>query len=142
MVRIGDIIRGRNLFSVQVDQSVADVARRMAELRVGAILVLENDELRGLFSERDLMTRVGVERRDPESTPVRSVMSVDLATIEECSTLDEALECMTQHSCRHLPVMSGGKVTGFLSMRDVMWFDLAQKTEELEHLHAYVHGSA
>lgn len=142
MVRIGDIIRGRNLFSVQVDQSVADVVRHMSELRVGAILVLESEELRGLFSERDLMTRVVVEGRDPETTPVSKVMSVDLATIEESSTLDEALECMNQHSCRHLPVMCGGKVTGFLSMRDVMWHDLAQKTEELEHLHAYVHRSA
>jgi signal-transduction protein with cAMP-binding, CBS, and nucleotidyltransferase domain len=141
MVRVGDIIRGRNLFSVQIDQSVADVVRHMVELHVGAILVLEKDELRGLFSERDLMIRVVVERRDPGSTPVREVMSVDLATIDESSTLDAALECMTQRSCRHLPVMSGGKVTGFLSMRDVMWFDLAQKTEELEHLHAYVHGN-
>jgi len=142
MVRIGDIIRGRSLFSVQVDQTVADVARHMADLRVGAILVLEKDELRGLFSERDLMTRVVVEGRNPESTPVSSVMSVDLATIEESCTLNEALECMNQHSCRHLPVMNGARVTGFLSMRDVMWFDLAEKIEELEHLHAYVHRSA
>jgi len=96
MVRIQDILAGRNLFSVQVDQSVADVARYMAEVHVGAILVLERDELRGLFSERDLMTRVVVERRNPESTPVSEVMSTDLATIDEASTLEEALECMNE----------------------------------------------
>jgi len=141
MVRVQEVIRGRNLFSVQDYQSVADVARRMAELRVGAILVLENNELRGLFSERDLMTRVVVERRDPEETPVKAVMTTNLTTIDECATLDEALECMNQHKCRHLPVMRGAEPVGFLSMRDLMIFELSQKTEELNHLHNYVHGS-
>jgi CBS domain-containing protein len=49
---------------------------------------------------------------------------------------------MDEHSCRHLPVMSGAKVTGFLSMRDLMLFELDRKTEELQHLHAYLAGSA
>jgi signal-transduction protein with cAMP-binding, CBS, and nucleotidyltransferase domain len=142
MVRIQDVIRGRDLFSVQVDQSVADVARRMADLRVGAILVLENDDLRGLFSERDLMTRVVVEGRNPETTPVSAVMSTNLATIDESATLDEARECMNQNNCRHLPVMSGARVTGFLSMRDLMNYELESKIEELQHLQAYVNGSA
>ena len=69
MVRIQDILAGRSLFSVQVTQSVAEVARYMAELHVGAILVLEQDELRGLFSERDLMTRVVVGRGGIRSPP-------------------------------------------------------------------------
>ena len=141
MVRIHDVIRGRQLFSVQVYQSVAEVARHMAEMRVGAILVLQGDELRGLFSERDLMTRVVVGRQDPEATLVSAVMSTNLSTIDESATLDEALECMNQHNCRHLPVMRAGKVSGFLSMRDLMHVELARKTEELQHLQAYVHGS-
>src|SRR5437660_11451646 len=102
MVRIQDILCGRDLFSVRENQTVADVARRMAELRVGAILVLDQDELRGVFSERDLMMRVVVEGRNPESTPVRVVMTTNLATVDESATLDEALECMNQPSCRHL----------------------------------------
>jgi signal-transduction protein with cAMP-binding, CBS, and nucleotidyltransferase domain len=113
----------------------------MAELRVGAILVLEDNQLRGLFSERDLMMRVVVEGRNPELTPVSEVMTTNLATIEESATLDEALECMNHHSCRHLPVMSGRQVVGFVSMRDLMNFELDRKTEELNHLHNYVHGS-
>src|SRR6185503_17372206 len=133
MVRIQDVIRGRNLYSVQVNQSVADVSRHMAELRVGAIIVLEDDNLRGLFSERDLMTRVVVEGRNPESTPVSAVMSTNLATVDEASTLDDALDCMNQHNCRHLPVLCDGKVTAFLSMRDLMRFELDRKTEEIQH---------
>jgi signal-transduction protein with cAMP-binding, CBS, and nucleotidyltransferase domain len=141
MVRIQDVLHDRDLFCVQTNQTVADVARRMDELRVGAILVLENDELRGVFSERDLMTRIVVGRLDPESTPVSAVMTTDLATIGECCTLEEALECMNQNKCRHLPVMRDKQVVGFLSMRDLMMFELDRKTEELHHLHRYVHGS-
>jgi CBS domain-containing protein len=142
VVRIQDILRDRTLFSVEIDQPVADVARRMADLRVGAILVLAKDDLRGLFSERDLMTRVVVEGRNPENTPVSEVMTTNLATIDETATLEEALECMDHHDCRHLPVMRGEVVTGLLSMRDLMRFELDRKTDELHHLKAYVHGSA
>ncbi len=142
MARIQDILDGRTLFSVETSQSVADVARRMAELHVGAILVLASDELRGLFSERDLMTRVVVEGRDPETTPVSVVMTTNLATIDESATLEDALDCMNEHNCRHLPVMRGREVSGFISMRDLMRFELDRKTEELHHLKNYVHGSA
>src|SRR5579862_9774521 len=107
MVRIQDVLCGRSVYSVQINQPVADVARRMADLRVGAMLVLDENELRGVFSERDLMTRIVVERRDPESTPVNAVMSTDLATIQDTATVEEALERMHLHNCRHLPVMCG-----------------------------------
>ena len=86
-------------------------------------------------------TLVVVEGRNPELTPVSEVMTTNLATIQESATLDEALECMNQHSCRHLPVMCGRQVVGFVSMRDLMNFELDRKTEELNHLHNYVHGS-
>ncbi len=142
MVRVQDILRDRTLFFVETDETVASVVRRMAELRVGAILVLANEQLRGLFSERDLMTRVVVPGLNPETTPVKEVMSTDLSTIDEASTLEEALECMDRNNCRHLPVLRRGAVCGFLSMRDLMRFELDRKTDELHHLKNYVHGSA
>jgi signal-transduction protein with cAMP-binding, CBS, and nucleotidyltransferase domain len=142
MVRVQDILQDRPLFFVETDETVASVVRRMADLRVGAILVLANEQLRGLFSERDLMTRVVVPGRNPETTPVNEVMSTDLSTIDEASTLEEALACMDQNNCRHLPVLRLGAVCGFLSMRDLMRFELDRKTEELHHLKAYVHQSA
>jgi CBS domain-containing protein len=132
----------RDLFHVEEHQTVADVARRMAELHVGAILVLKGSELRGLFSERDLMKRVVLERLDPATARVRDVMTTDLVTIDEMAELDHAMEAMQAHNCRHLPVTHGSHVTGLLSMRDVMNFELARKTEELHHMRAYIHGSA
>ncbi len=142
MSRVRDIIHNRELFSVEEQQTVSDVARRMADLHVGAILVLDGDQLRGVFSERDLMHRVVLARRDPAHTPVAEVMSRDLATVDELASIEEAMETMRRCGCRHLPVMRGSKVVAFLSMRDVMNHELEQKTEELHHMRSYIHGSA
>lgn len=142
MSRVSDILHQSELFSVEETQSVREVARRMAELHVGAILVVQDDELRGVFSERDIMIRVVIEGLQPGTTPVGHVMSTNIATIDESATLEDAMESMKTHGCRHLPVMRDTKVVGFLSMRDLMNHELAYKTEELHHMRAYIHGSA
>ena len=141
MSQVRDILDNRDLFWVEENETVADVARRMAELQVGAILVLDAGALRGIFSERDLMRRVVLERLDFDKTPVKSVMSTQLATIDESATVEDAMEAMQSHKCRHLPVMREGRVTAFLSMRDLMKHELAQKTEELHHMRAYIQNS-
>ena len=142
MSRVQDIVHNRELFQVEEDQTVADVARHMTELRVGAILVLNGGQLRGVFSERDLMKRVVIERLDPEETLVRDVMTKALATIDEGASVEEALQAMEANNCRHLPVTRNSRVVAFLSMRDLMHYELALKTEELHHMRAYIHGSA
>jgi len=139
---IRDIMRERDLVHVQEDSTVACVVRRMTELHVGAILVMNGEELRGIFSERDLMQRVVVERLDPEATPVKAVMSTQIATIDEMASVEAAMEAMHARKCRHLPVTRGSRVVALLSMRDVMDHELASKTEELHHMHAYIHGSS
>ena len=140
MSRVREILMNRVLFSVEENETVAGVARQMAEFRVGAILVLKEAELRGVFSERDLMLRVVLQRLDPETTPVSAVMTSDVATIDESASLEEAMEAMHRRSCRHLPVTRASDVVGFLSMRDLMDFQLARQTEELLHMKAYIHG--
>ena len=142
MARVRDIVHGRELFSVEEGSSVADVARTMAQLHVGAILVLNGGRLRGVFSERDLMKRVVLEQKDPASTPVDEVMSRDVVTIDEMAAVEDAMELMRCKNCRHLPVTRGSHVVAFLSMRDLMNFELERKTEELHHMRAYIHGNA
>lgn len=141
MSRVKDVIQNRELFAVDERDTVAAVVRRMAELNAGAILVLADGRLRGIFSERDLLVRVVLPGLDPASTPVGTVMSTDLATVSENAALDEAKERMRAHNCRHLPVLRDSQVVGFLSMRDLMNFELAQTTEELHHMRAYIHGT-
>ena len=141
MSRVRDILQNRELFHVEENDTVANVVRRMAEIRVGAILVFEGEQLRGVFSERDLMKRVVLERLDPELTLVKNVMSTDIATIDETASLEDAMEAMHAHNCRHLPVTRGTRVVAFLSMRDLMHYELARKTEEVQHMRAYIHGN-
>ena len=141
MSLVRDIVECRDLFSVDEHDSVADVARKMADLHVGAILVLNGEQLRGVFSERDLMRRVVLALRDPSRTPVGEVMTTEVVTIDELASVEEGMEAMQTHDCRHLPVTRGPDVVGFLSMRDLMKYELARKTEELHHMRAYI-GSA
>ena len=141
MSRVRDIVDDRELFCAEEGNSVAEVARQMADLHVGAIIVMRENSLRGVFSERDLMQRVVVAGLDPGRTPVERVMSTALATIDEAASLEEAMELMQTHNCRHLPVTRGGRVTAFLSMRDLMKHELALKTEELHHMRSYIAGS-
>jgi CBS domain-containing protein len=142
MSLVSDIVYDRPFAHVAEDETVAAAARRMTDLNCGAILVVNDGQLRGVFSERDIMRRVVLEHRDPEATTVGSVMSTHLATIEESATLEEAMLRMQAHSCRHLPVMKDGRIVAFLSMRDLIRHELALKTEELLHMRNYIHGSA
>ncbi|SPE25401.1 putative signal-transduction protein with CBS domains [Candidatus Sulfopaludibacter sp. SbA3] len=141
MSTVREIVHDRDLYQVGENDTVAHVAQRMADLHVGAILVLNGETLRGIFSERDLMKRVVLEHLDPKTTPVRDVMSTNVVSVDELANLEEAMELMQSHSCRHLPVTRGSHVVGFLSMRDLMNFELARKTEELHHMRAYIHGT-
>jgi CBS domain-containing protein len=120
---------------------VAEVARRMASWNIGAVVVLERGELRGIFSERDLMRRVVVQRLDPAATRVDEVMSTDLTTTQESATSEQAMELMRRCGCRHLPVMRGGSVVGFISMRDLMLYELEQKTDEIQQMRNYIQSA-
>src|SRR5258708_34711164 len=138
MSLVADIVHQRELFSVEERQTVTEVAKKMSELHVGAILVLNGCELRGVFSERDLMKRVVLERRDPDRTTVGDVLSAEVVTIDHQASVEDAMEAMHSNNCRHLPVTCGDRVVSFLSMRDLMNYELARKTEELHHMRAYI----
>jgi CBS domain-containing protein len=140
-VLIRNILHGRAMFAVEKSETVAEVAAKMATLHVGAILVLENRGLGGIFSERDLMTRVVVEGKDPGATKVGEVMSTNLFTIDENATAEQAMEMMHNHKCRHLPVMRDSEVVGMVSMRDLMDVELERKTEEIQLMRNYIHGN-
>lgn len=69
-------------------------------------------------------------------------MSTEIATIDEMASLEDAMEAMHAHNCRHLPVMRGSRVVAFLSLRDLMHHELARKTEELHHMREYIRGAS
>ena len=139
MHTLEQVLRHRNLLAAQPGEPVLDVLHRMTLAKVGAVTVLAGERLVGVFSERDLMTRVVVAGLDPAATPVDAVMTRDVITAELHETRDQCLEKMQRRGCRHLPVMAAGRVIAMLSMRDLLRDEIEEQTEEIRHLRAYVH---
>lgn len=139
MHRLQDVIQQRRVVSAPPDASIHAVAVMMSKGRIGAIPIVEDDELVGIFSERDLMTRVVAPRLDVDATRVSEVMTREVATATLDETVDQCVEKMRRMRCRHLPVISGGRVTCIVSMRDLLRDEIEEQVHEIENLKAYIH---
>lgn len=98
---------------------LTEVARLMRERDIGDIIVAEEDDVRGLVTDRDLVVRAIAEHRDPDSTPVGEVCSHDLVTCSPQDRIDEAVRLMREHAVRRLPVIEDGHLVGTLSLGDL-----------------------
>lgn len=123
MTNIAELIEGKPLIHVGPDQSVRSVARMMSDRNVGAVAVLDAGTLVGVFSERDIMTRVVAAGLNPESTPIARVMTRDLVVGNPKDDVDAALQKMHALNCRHLPVVENGNLIGMISIRDLLQVD-------------------
>jgi len=139
MHAIRHVIRPHRLVTAPPTASVLEVARVMTDARVGAIPIVEGERIVGIFSERDLMTRVLVEGRDAQRTPVTTVMTREVLTAAPEDTRSECLERMRDARCRHLPVLEGGRLIAMLSMRDLLRDEIEEQHEEIVGLRAYLH---
>jgi CBS domain-containing protein len=141
MASIRDLISNRTIHYVQPGQTVFEAAKYMVDRNVGAVPVLEETTLVGIFSERDIMRRVVTEGRDPLTTPIGDVMSRELRTVEPSATSEEAMCLMQTHGVRHLPVCEGRTLVGFLSLRDLLRCHLDEKSGEADMMRAYIQTS-
>jgi CBS domain-containing protein len=123
MRQIGEIIEGHPLFHVPSTSTVRDAARTMSDRNIGAIAVLDGGKLVGIFSERDVLTRIVAEGRNPDDTRVDSVMTKDIIVAAPADDINEALQKMHECNCRHLPVVQGGNLVGMISIRDLLRVD-------------------
>jgi CBS domain-containing protein len=123
MKQIGEIIEGHPLFHVAPADIVREVARTMSKNKIGAIAVLDAGKLVGIFSERDVLTRIVAEGRNPDETRVDSVMTKDIIVAAPADDINEALQKMRDCNCRHLPVVQGGRLVGMISIRDLLQVD-------------------
>lgn len=139
MHRLRSLIRRQRVVHAAPDASVQEVAVLMTRSRVGALPILDGGRLVGVFSERDLMTRVVVPRRDPEATRVSEVMTTQVETATPEEHIDFCLEKMKRVGCRHLPVVADERVIAMVSMRDLLHDELTEQGHEIRHLRAYLH---
>ena len=139
MMLIRDVIRNREPYSMKPSASVQDAAEFMASRNVGAVCVVDDGgKLLGVFSERDVVKRVVLQKRDPASLRVGDVTSELRAVIRCDETPHQALERMELIGTRHLPVVDGDRWVGMLSMRDLMRVELSEQGDEIKLLHEYI----
>lgn len=138
MASVESLIRDRETYQVEADERVLDVVRMMVEHNIGAVAVLHNGEMAGLFTERDLMKRVVNESRDPRTTKVGEVMTRDLVVVSPDRALEDCLALMRERGFRHLPVCQGKQLRGVISLRDLLAHAVVEKDGEVQMMRAYI----
>ena len=115
----GAVVEGQDLLTLDPQTTVGDAAKQMADRGIGAVPVIEDDRLVGIFSERDLLQRVAAAGRDFDRTRLAEVMTAEPVTVDASIAVAKALEVMQDGGFRHLPVMRAGQPIGIMSMRDI-----------------------
>ena len=124
-------VMSSNPCAIEASKPVAYAAKMMKDEDVGLAPVVEGDRLVGTLTDRDIVTRVVAEGKDPQSVSVREVASTDLVTIDPQQDLDEALSLMASHQVRRLPVVEGDRLVGVVAQADVAREGKDKKTGEL-----------
>ena len=123
---VGMLITRNDMVCLPATATVREASRLMAEQRVGAVLVMEQNSLQGIFTERDALTRVLAEARDPDATPLAEVMTETLVTLGPKASAVDALRVMTEVGIRHLPVVEEDHLYGIISLRDFVGAEFQQ----------------
>jgi CBS domain-containing protein len=139
MRSIKAIIGDRETVVVDPTVSIETAARAMAAHNIGAVPVVDGDRLSGIFTERDVLTRVVAASLNPATTSVGEVMSTDLVIAEVHESYESCLMRMQQACVRHLIVLDNGRLAGIVSLRDILAADIDEKAEAITLLNAYVH---
>jgi CBS domain-containing protein len=120
MSGIYELVKDRKTYSVDADQTVLEAARLMAEHNIGAVVVLRDRELAGIFSERDIVKRVVALGRSPGTTKVSEVMTARPRVVAPDESVEECLFVMREFGFRHLPICEGKDLKGLVSLRDIL----------------------
>ena len=132
--------KGRHIISVKPEDSVLDAIRLMAEKGIGSLVVMKDQELLGIMSERDYARKVIIKGRSSESTAVSEIMTVNVFTTSSSETVNDCMSVMTEKKIRHLPVVEDNVVIGMISIGDLVEAIISDQQEEIEQLEHYISG--
>jgi len=138
MAHIYELVKDQETYRADVSQTVLELAQAMVDRNIGAVPVLREGELIGIFSERDLMRRVVASGLDPSTTLVGEVMTEDPLTVPPDEDLETCMVLMRRHGFRHLPICEGKLLKGMVSLRDIMLHDLSEKDHDIRMMRAYI----
>lgn len=132
--------KGSNIWTVSPDTMVFDAIQLMADKNIGALLVTENDQLLGILSERDYTRKVALKGKSSKQTPVREIISGRVISVSPSHSIEDCMRLMTDHRVRHLPVLSGDKLLGIVSIGDLVNWTISAQTTTIHQLQTYITG--
>ncbi len=130
--------KGHDVWRVPPDASVLEALKVMAEHGIGALIVMDEDRLVGLFSERDYARKVILRGKSSSTTFVREIMSSEVITVQPSQTIEECMVLMTQHRIRHLPVLEDDRPVGIISIGDVVKAIIEEQATMIHNLEDYI----
>jgi CBS domain-containing protein len=128
------------IFSVSPDATVFEAIELMDNKNVGALLVMEGEQLIGMISERDYTRKIMLRGKRSRETKVAEIMSANLTVTHPRESVEKCLRLMTDKRIRHLPVLDGDKVVGVISIGDLVKWTLSCQSAAIAHLENYIHG--
>jgi CBS domain-containing protein len=126
------------VWSLNPQDSVFDALKRLADHNVGAMVVMDGNQLVGIFSERDYTRKIALAGRSSKDTPVKDIMTANVLTVSPQTSTNDCMVLMSQKKIRHLPVVDSGKVLGMISIRDIMDDIIKDHEQTISQLQSYI----
>lgn len=141
-MKVRDILnqKGTEIYSIGSDSTVFEAIKKMSELGIGALLVIDQDRLNGIISERDYRDKVILKGRQSKTTPVKDIMTDQVFCVNSNDNVKLCMRLMTEHKIRHLPVLDSDKLGGVISIGDVVKSVIDQQKVEINSLRSYIAG--
>ena len=139
-MKVADILnsKGNFVYSLLANASVFDALKMMAEKNVGALMIIEDEKLLGIFSERDYARKIVLQGKASHDTLVNEIMTKTVISVQPQDSLEQCMELMSKNKIRHLPVVNGEKVAGIISIGDVVMAIIQSQKETITHLQNYI----
>ena len=129
-----------SVYTIAPTASVFDAVKLLAEKNIGALVVMEDEKIVGIITERDYARKIAIMARSSKDTPVRDIMTCPALCVHPRMTGEECMALMTEHRVRHLPVLDAGKLIGVVSIGDLVKDTIADQQFTIEQLEHYIAG--
>lgn len=133
--------KGNSAINVSPDTSVVEALQIMAEKNIGSVVVMEKDQYLGIMTERDYSRKVILKGKHSPSTRVSEIMSTDLPHVKLTDSIEHCMELMSSQNIRYVPVFENNKLSGIISMSDVVKQTILSQKETISHLESYIQGN-